>query len=735
MISRRLTWQLEKNNIFSDSQSGFRKGRSTEDLILKLEHKVRASLVNKHVSLAVFFDLKQAFDTVNINLLLLKTTRVGIKGRLFCWLEQFLKNRTFQYIVGDKKSDVKQAKRGLPQGSVLSPLLFNIMMSDLPHLENLTVLDFADDIAYIVTAPTIDLASPTLENAIRALEGWARRWELMINPEKSKAMCFTKQRKALDRKPSLKINNTDIEWVLGFKYLGVTFDAPTLTWETHIDEICRDCVQRINIMRALSGSTWGADRDLMLTLYTAYIRSKMMYGITAVASASATRLGKLETIQNAAIRLAIGARNTSPIEALQVEANLPPLMEHIQELCCNTYFRMSSQAHPVLEDMSNDNAVADKVWTSVTKPPFVKRCKTILERWSIPEDTDVRQVVLPSLPPWEKSPIQLKPELSEYIQKDYSNDHIKAVAISTIQEEYPCHLKIYTDGSKFTESTSAAMWIPCLGVAESWKLDLGVDRSIMGAELFAIKQVLNWLILNQPLIQSQSVVILTDSRSGIMALESHRKRSCSYTTNQILNLADILRDSEVKLTIQWVPSHVGLMGNERADELAKAAHNMPTTIKAPLDPMEMKSKTKATRKRRCQQLYDLVKHAKHIGGIKSRFEHWPWTSFKSRKTETAMARLRIGHSSLKGHLFKFGLANDPNCSTCDVPENTKHILEECARNRRERYDMQQKLHTLGVHLPSTKVLLGGGDYDSALQGEIMKVVEHFLKSSGSLERI
>ena len=100
-----------------------------------------------------------------------------------------------------------------------------------------------------------------------------------------------------------------------------------------------------------------------------------------------------------------------------------------------------------------------------------------------------------------------------------------------------------------------------------------------------------------------------------------------------------------------------------------------------------------------------------------------------------MARLRIGHSRLKAHLFKFGLANDPNCSTCDVPENTQHILEECARSRRERYDMQQKLHTLGVHLPSTKVLLGGGNYDSALQGEIMKVVEHFLKSSGSLERI
>ena len=152
-------------------------------------------------------------------------------------------------------------------------------------------------------------------------------------------MCFTNQRKAQELKPSLMINNSDIEWVLEFKYLGVTFDAPRLTWASHIREVNRDCVQRLNILRALSGSTWGADKDLMLMLYTTYIRPKITYGITAVASACVSRLDKLETIQNAAIRLAIGARNTSPRAALQAEANLPPLLEHIQEICCNTYFR------------------------------------------------------------------------------------------------------------------------------------------------------------------------------------------------------------------------------------------------------------------------------------------------------------------------------------------------------------------------------------------------------------
>ena len=156
-------------------------------------------MVNKQVSIAVFFDLKQAFDNVNINLLLYKTARQGIKGRMFCWLEQFLKNRTFQYLVGDEKSDTKPVRRGLPQGSVLSPLLFNIMMCDLPHPEDTDVLDFADDIAFSVTAATIEEATLIITNAIGTLERWARKWDL--NPEKSKAMCFIKQR-VLDRKPT-----------------------------------------------------------------------------------------------------------------------------------------------------------------------------------------------------------------------------------------------------------------------------------------------------------------------------------------------------------------------------------------------------------------------------------------------------------------------------------------------------------------------------------------------------
>ena len=143
-------------------------------------------------------------------------------------------------------------------------------------------------------------------------------------------------------------------------------------------------------MRALAGSNWGADRELLLNIYTTYIRPKMLYGISAVASTSKTYRDKLERIQNSALRIAIGARNTSPIKALQAETNILPLDQYIRGVCCKTYFRMRSHDHPILQSLEEDEDVMDKVWTRNFKPPFVKRCDQILTSLEILPETEVK---------------------------------------------------------------------------------------------------------------------------------------------------------------------------------------------------------------------------------------------------------------------------------------------------------------------------------------------------------
>ena len=124
-----------------------------------------------------------------------------------------------------------------------------------------------------------------------------------------------------------------------------------------------------------------------------------------------------------------------------------------------------------------------------------------------------------------------------------------------------------------------------------------------------------------------------------------------------------------------------------------------------------------------------------IGEIRSRLEHWPWVTSKNRRTETAMARLRIGHTKLKQSLFRFHLADDPNCTVCGVPETPVHILEECRRFSTERAIMHQALHRVGVRTASSKTLLGGGLYDSDTQAMIRTAVEAFLINSDALDLI
>ena len=175
MINTRLNWFLEKTSGYSDTQCGFRKQRSTEDLLIKIEHEIRA------------------FDTISHDQLLIKLTRAGVKGNMLSWLETFLKQRTYQVQMEDCTSQKRNMKRGIPQGSCLSPTLFNIMISDIPHIQGIKLSEFADDLVLLVTANTIETAFRQLSQALNRLEEWANSTNLTFNPSKTKCMYFARK--------------------------------------------------------------------------------------------------------------------------------------------------------------------------------------------------------------------------------------------------------------------------------------------------------------------------------------------------------------------------------------------------------------------------------------------------------------------------------------------------------------------------------------------------------------
>ena len=326
IVQRRLNYVLERNNIFSKSQCGFRKGRSTIDVLLRLEHLIRESQNSNKICLVVYMDLKGAFDTVWGRGVVSKLVKSNVKGNLIRILGRYFEERSIKVLVNNENSTIRRISSGTPQGSILSPILFNVMLSDIPKSCKINEFVFADDITFACVENTMSECRKVMQQHINNFMKWTEQWGLIVNPEKSALQYFSRKRGLTY--PLIRIKNKLIQYSDRQRLLGVVFDSPKLDWKPHIKELQTDCSHRINIMKAISSTTYGASYDVLRMFYVAYVRSKLDYGCLIYEGAKDYMLKKLEVVQNSALRLMLGARRTSPVLSLQVESFLPPLKIH-----------------------------------------------------------------------------------------------------------------------------------------------------------------------------------------------------------------------------------------------------------------------------------------------------------------------------------------------------------------------------------------------------------------------
>jgi hypothetical protein len=191
LICNRLNFIIESQRAFSPTQGGFRRRLCTLDQIARVENIIRNSLYSRKYCIAIFFDLSQAYDGVWHLGLQSELTRCGVKGKLLRWIKEFLTDRTYKVYFEGEYSKSFTMSSGVPQGSILAPTIFNIMMSNIPHVQHVNVAEYADDI--IIYCSDTDLARVIflIQLQVNTLNKWLKDWGFKLNETKTKGMIFS----------------------------------------------------------------------------------------------------------------------------------------------------------------------------------------------------------------------------------------------------------------------------------------------------------------------------------------------------------------------------------------------------------------------------------------------------------------------------------------------------------------------------------------------------------------
>ena len=305
-MKARLERLLESKNIINPFQSGFRKGRSTLDQLVRLQHDVLYAKNRGRSVLAIFLDLEAAFDLAWHSGILYKLNQHGITGRCFNYIRAFLLDRKIRVKVDDTLSNIKTLTRGTPQGAILSPLLFTLLINDFPEATTgtgMVISQFADDSGSWLSGRHIPTLKKKAQKGLDSIWRWSKKWGFKLSKTKTVGILFGNQK---ENTVDVHLGGTKIKFEKTVKFLGMTFDNK-FTLLSHITELITKCHKDLNLMRMLRGTKFGSNKTSLLLLYKSLIRSKLDYGGIVYACASKTHLEKLDSIQQKALVIALAA--------------------------------------------------------------------------------------------------------------------------------------------------------------------------------------------------------------------------------------------------------------------------------------------------------------------------------------------------------------------------------------------------------------------------------------------
>ena len=299
LVYNRLIVFITNNKLLYEYQFGFQKGKSTHLALILLVDKITEALDRGECVIGIFLDFSKAFDTVDHDILLTKLNKYGINGMALQWFRDYLSDRTQYVTYNDYKSTKEKITCGVPQGSILGPMLFLLYINDLANVSHhcFSIL-FADDTNMFTTGKDFEILCNQINEDLQAIQEWLNYNKLSLNVLKTHYMIFTPRNKRVND-IDIKIYGTKIQRVYFTKFLGVQIDAH-LTWKYHIDYTCSKLSKCVGI---LAKARKELCKSSLINLYYSFAYPYLIYCNHVWGNNYTTSLEKLLLVQKKIIRI------------------------------------------------------------------------------------------------------------------------------------------------------------------------------------------------------------------------------------------------------------------------------------------------------------------------------------------------------------------------------------------------------------------------------------------------